>query len=269
VERLQRAHELPPLSWAGAAAAAPHETVDAVQERAGADDRRDSGRVNIDRSLFKDRPIVMPDDSGPAAHAYRMLRTQLLQRVRQHGVRTVGIVSAADLEGKTLTAVNLALSLAAEPNQRVLLVDLDLHRPSVATMLKLQVARGLESWLDGSIASVGEIIYGVDSFERLLILPTLTEVPGSSEILAGERAQRMLYELKTADADRLVVFDLPPLLLTDDFLTIAAHLDGVVVVAREGHTKRDDLHRMREMLGSALVLGTVLTHSTQFERRAY
>jgi len=225
-------------------------------------------RVSIDRSFFDDRPIVMPDDAGPAAHAYRMLRTQLLQRVRQHRVRAVGIVSAADREGKTLTAVNLALSLAVEPNQSVLLVDLDLHRPSVASTLKLRFEAGLESWFAGR-AALDELIFTVEGFERLSLLPTLAAVPGSSEALASVRAQTMLSELKASMPERLVLFDLSPLLLTDDFLNIAAHLDGVIVVAREGRTRREDLARMSEILGSVRLLGTVLNHSSQFEKRAY
>ena len=234
--------------------------------------RRDHDRpasVRIDRSLLKDRPIVLPDETGPAAHAYRMLRTQLLQRLRQHRSRAIGIVSAADREGKTLTAVNLALSLAVEPNQTVLLVDLDQHRPSVASTLKLRVEQGLESWFAGRINNLEQVTYPVDGFERLFILPALAGVPGSSEALASMRAQNMLGELKASEPERLILLDLPPLLLTDDFLTIAAHLDGVVIVAREGRTKREDLTRISEILGSVRVLGTVLNHSTQFERRAY
>jgi protein-tyrosine kinase len=226
-------------------------------------------RVSIDRSSFNDTPIVMPDDTGPAAHAYRMLRTHLLQRVRQHRVRAIGIVSAADHEGKTLTAVNLALSLAVEPNQSILLVDLDLHRPSIASTLKVRVDYGLESWFAGRISNVDEITYSVEGLERLSILPALSSVVGISEALASMRTQDMLAELKTSNPNRLVVFDLSPLLLTDDFLTIASHLDGVVIVAREGRTKREDLTRMRDILGSVKLLGTVLNHSTQYERRAY
>ena len=227
------------------------------------------GSVRIDRSSLDDRPIVMPGDPGPAAHAFRMLRTQLLQRVRHHRVRAIGIVSAADGEGKTVTSVNLALSLAVEPNQTVLLVDLDLRRPSVASTLKLSIERGLESWFTDGAGTIDEITYPVEGFQRLSILPTLMPVVASSEALAGARAQSMLAELKTCEANRLVLFDLPPLLLTDDFMTIAAHLDGVVVIAREGRTKREDLTRMAEMLGPVRVLGTVLNYSAQFERRAY
>ena len=86
-------------------------------------------------------------DLQPAGHAYRMLRTQVLQRARTHGLTTLGVVSAVNGEGKTLTAVNLALSLAAEPNQTVLLLDLDLRRPAVARTLGLAVERGLERGL--------------------------------------------------------------------------------------------------------------------------
>ena len=224
--------------------------------------------LRIDRSRLDDKPVVMPGDAGPAAHAFRMLRAHLLQRIRHHRVRTLGVVSAADGEGKTITAVNLALSMAVEPNQAVLLVDLDLRRPSVVSTLKLPVERGLESWFAGTTASIRDITYPVEDFPRLSILPTVSPVVASSEALAGARAQAMLGEFKH-DANRLVLLDLPPLLLTDDFMTVAAHLDGVVIVAREGRTKRDDLTRMEEILGPARVLGTVLNHSAQFERRAY
>jgi Mrp family chromosome partitioning ATPase len=228
-----------------------------------------AGSVKIDRSILDDRPIVMPGDPGPAAHAYRMLRTQLLQRVRQQRACAIGIISAADGEGKTVTAANLALSLAVEPNQTVLLVDLDLRRPSVASTLKLSVERGLESWFTGGAGTIEDLTYSVEGFHRLSILPTLAPVAASSEALAGLRAQTMLGELKTCEPNRLVLLDLPPLLLSDDFMTIAAHLDGVVIVAREGRTKREDLARMADMLGPVRVLGTVLNHSAQFERRAY
>jgi protein-tyrosine kinase len=225
-------------------------------------------RVRIDRSRLDDRPIVMPSDTGPAAHAYRMLRAQVLQRAQERKLRTIGVLSAADREGKTVTAVNLALSLAAAPNQAVLLADLDLHRPGVASILKLQVEGGLDSWLAGH-GTLEDITYAVEDFERLSILPTLHEVPSSSEVLATGRSQAMLAELRSEHREGLVLLDLPPLLLTDDFMNIAPHLDGAVLVAREGRTQREDLVRMSEMLGSVNLIGTVLNHSIQFESRAY
>src|SRR6201986_4841402 len=105
-------------------------------------------RLNVDWSACKEKRVVPTMDIRQAGHAYRMLRTQVLQRARTHGLTTLGVVSAINGEGKPLTAVNLALSLAAEPNQSVVLVDFDLRRPSIARTLGLSVDQGLEAWFN-------------------------------------------------------------------------------------------------------------------------
>jgi len=222
----------------------------------------------VDRDSLRSRRIVLPEDRGPAATAYRMLRTQFLQRVRAGSIKTIGLIGAAEGEGKTLTAVNLALSLAAEPNQTVLLVDLDLHRPSIAPLLGLPTEKGLEAWFNDAVP-IDELFWRLAGIERLLILPTLTSLSGSSELLAAPRVKQLLQELKCRYADRLVLLDLPPLLLTDDVITLAPLLDAVIIVASEGRTRREDLARMRELLGGTPVVSTVLNCATESERRAY
>jgi protein-tyrosine kinase len=212
--------------------------------------------------------IVLPQDKGPIAGAYRMLRTQVLRQVRAQQVRTIGVVSAADGDGKTLTAVNLALSLAAEPNQTVLLVDLDLRRPSVARLLGLPAEQGLEGYLSGQ-APIEGCFWRIEGFERLAVLPACEPLAGSSEVLAGNQVKDLLQQLKTRHDDRLVLIDLPPVLLTDDVLAIAPQLDAVLVVACEGRTRREDLRRLREVLADMRLLGTVLNCASDFERRAY
>jgi Mrp family chromosome partitioning ATPase len=229
-------------------------------------------RVTLSRAALRNKPIVMPDDASAAANSYRMLRAQILRCSREQPLRAIGIVSAVDGEGKTLTAVNLALTLAADPNQTVLLVDLDLHRPSVARLLELPVSRGFDSWLAGS-AGEHEICYAVEGMDRLFIVPTIAPVVGSSAELASLPTRELLAEMKEGRfnrlPNRLMIVDLPPVLLVDDFLIIAPLLDGVVLVAREGYTKREDLQRVQELLGATRLLGTVLNHSSQSEQRAY
>jgi|ERR1700683_323362 protein-tyrosine kinase len=224
--------------------------------------------AEVDRSRWPERRIVSPQDTGPAAGAYRMLRAQVLRQVRALQARTVGIVSAADGEGKTLTAVNLALSIAAEPNQTVLLVDLDLRRPSVAGLLDLSAEVGLEDYLGGEGQLAGRF-WRIEGIERLSVLPAIAPLWGSSELLASPRVKDLLEELKTRYTDRLVLIDLPPALLSDEVLTIAPLLDAVLVVGREGRTRREDLTRLREMLGNVKLLGSVLNCASEFERRAY
>jgi protein-tyrosine kinase len=262
VERVQRAIELTRLTR-------PVEPVNGesapVEIRS---ERHPATRVTIDFAKLRENRGVLPEDSGPASQAYRMLRTQVLQKARQHGARALGVVSAVDGEGKSLTALNLALGIAAESNQSVLLVDLDLRRPSLGSLLGLSVEQGLEAWFAG-VSPIGDLCRGIEGIDRLEIIPTLAPVRGSSEALAARRSQDMLRELKSAQRDGLVIFDLPPVLLADDFLTVAPLLDGVVLVACEGITRREDVTRTRELLGTTRLLGSVLNRASESEKRAY
>jgi protein-tyrosine kinase len=227
-----------------------------------------SRRVPVDWQELRERRIVPWDDHRSAVHAYRMLRTQVLQRARGHNLSTLGVISAAHGEGKTLTAINLALSLAAEPNQTVLLIDFDLHRPSIHRVLGLPVDRGLEAWFAGT-ARIEEVWYGIEGVDRLFVLPTLTPVAQSSEALAQAATQRMIADLKERDPRRLLIVDLPPALLCDDALTVAPQLDAAVLVVTEGRTRREDISRVLELFEKTQIIGTVLNRSSESERRAY
>jgi Mrp family chromosome partitioning ATPase len=222
----------------------------------------------LDRDALRQRRVIFPDEESLPADAYRMLRTQLLQRVRQRGARVIGVASPADGDGKTLTAVNLALALAAEPNQTILLVDMDLRRPSVAKVLGIPEARGVESVLLGGIG-VDEALWRPEGRDRLAVLPSAPLGSSSSEILAGERTRTFLQEIRTRYPDRLVLLDLPPVLLTDDVLTLAPLLDGILLVISEQRTRREDLQRAQALLADVPQLGTVLNRATRSERRAY
>jgi len=101
------------------------------------------------------------------------------------------------------------------------------------------------------------------------VLPTLAPVACSSETLAGLGTRRLLNELKDRDSGRLLIVDLPPVLLSDDALMVAPLLDAVVLVVNERRTKREDVARVMELLGDTRVVGTVLNRSSESEKRAY
>lgn len=222
----------------------------------------------LDREALRQRRVVFPDEESLAGDAYRMLRTQLLQRVRQRGARVIGVASPADGDGKTLTAVNLALALAAEPNQTILLVDMDLRRPSIAKLLGIPEMYGVDGVLRGEI-NVDEALWRPEGRDRLAILPSAEMSGSSSEVLASERTRAFLQEIRTRYSDRLVLLDLPPVLLTDDVLTLAPMLDGVLLVISEQRTRREDLQRAQTLLADVPQLGSVLNRATRSERRAY
>jgi protein-tyrosine kinase len=220
------------------------------------------------REQLRERYVVFPDEPGPASLSYKMLRTQVLQRARQHSMRCIGVVSAASGEGKTVTAINLSLSLAAESNQSVILADLDFKRPTIARTLGLECESGLESFFTRA-ATIESLWRRFDGIPRLAVLPTMAPLAASSELLAGAAGAELLKNLRNVSGESLVIADLPPALLSDDVLAIAPSLDGVVIVVTEERTRREDLQRVFELLRSTPVIGTVLNASADAEARTY
>lgn len=273
MERIQRALELAHVRRA-AEAESPLAGHSSLEERAmlraaaHAAESAELPRLAIDRAKLRARKVVFPEEATAAAHAYRMLRAQVLHRVRSSGLGAIGIVSSAGGEGKTLTAVNLALSLAADPNHGVTLVDLDLRRPSVAATLGLAAPLGLDTWLTGE-HPVSRVLYGLEGIERLSVVPTLAPLVAASEALASTKARDLIETLRATEGRRVLIADLPPALLSDHVLTVSALLDGFVLVVTEGKTLRDDVERVFELLGRDRIIGTILNRSSDSEQRAY
>jgi hypothetical protein len=167
-----------------------------------------------------------------------------------------------------VTAINLALSLAAEPSQSVVLVDLDLRHPSVARTLGIDAGEGVESVL-AARASLSDVLRRSSVNERLGIVPCCAPVAASSELLTSPRAGALMGELRAIAGEPLVLVDLPPALLSDDVLALAPLLDGVVLVVTEERTRRDDIQRVFDLLRNTPVIGTVLNASADAETRAY
>lgn len=205
--------------------------------------------------------VLTGADRDDASSAYKILRTQVLQRLAARSGSTLAITSPGTGQGKTLTSINLAMSLAAKLDHTVLLVDLDLRRPSVHRYLGLTVQRGIGDYLKGE-APISDILVN-PGIDRLVVLPGKDQVANSSEMLASPRMTRLLTELKSRYASRIVVFDLPPLLVGDDALTVVAQMDAVLLVLDEGRTKKTEINRSTLMLKSSHLIGTVLNRSRE------
>jgi Mrp family chromosome partitioning ATPase len=173
-------------------------------------------------------------------------------------------------EGKTLTAINLAIALAQDVSTWVFLVDLDLQRPRVAQyfgMTGLAGERGLSDYLLGD-ASVDSITYS-PNLERFSIIPNFQPVNQSSEMLASPRMLELVRALENESPRRIVVFDMPPILAADDVLAFAPQLDSLLLVVGEGATGRDALRSAKEVLAEMNLLGVVLNRSAERDDNAY
>jgi protein-tyrosine kinase len=205
--------------------------------------------------------ILSPDDPQPAASAYRMLRTQVLQRLDAHAWRSLAIFSPGSEDGKTTTAINLAVSLAGDRLHTVLLVDFDLKHPALAASLGLTPEFGVDDALTGR-APLEDCLYHPEGFNRLVVLPARANLSNSSEILAGPRSRELVAELRSRYPERVIIFDLPPVLAADDALSFAPLVECGLVVASEGRTRRNDLVRTIELLSKTPLVGTVLNRAT-------
>ncbi len=154
-------------------------------------------------------------------------------------VVTISVNVADNGEGKSFTAVNLAMSIAAELDHTVMLVDADVARPSVLKVLGLEPAPGLLEVLEGKADVAGTLLR--TNVDKLTILPSGTPHPKATELLASEAMAALLDDIATRYADRIVIFDSPPLLLTTESRVLASHMGQIVVVVHAGRTLQADV----------------------------
>ena len=214
-----------------------------------------------DPVILEAHRIINPAGTDPAAGAFRMLRTQVLQRMGEHNWRSLAILSPGTEDGKTTTAINLAVSLANDHHHTVLLVDCDLKRPSIGSSLGIAPEYGVNDILQGS-AGIEQALYHPAGFERLVILPARAALENSSEFLSGPRGRDFVDELRNRYPERIVLFDLPPVLGADDALAFLPLVECGLVVASEGATRREDLLRCMELLRRTPIVGTVLNRAS-------
>jgi capsular exopolysaccharide synthesis family protein len=215
--------------------------------------------VSMSPEVLEKNRIIMEDNNSQEVAAYRMLRTQVLQRMVAKGWNALAITSAGAGQGKTLTAINLAISLAREVHRTVLLADFDLRRPRLHQYLGFEPQSGIGDYILRD-TPLHEIVIN-PGIERLVVLPGKEPLLNSSEMLASPKMVQLVEELKTRYPSRLVIFDLPPLLAADDALAFSPYVDAFLMVLEEGKTNKDDLQQAMGMLQGTNLIGTVLNKS--------
>jgi protein-tyrosine kinase len=198
-------------------------------------------------SSLRDDRIILTEGADPVSDSYKVLRTQILQRMRAKGLRTLIITSPGAGEGKTTTAINLAISLARDVNQTVLLVDLDLRRPAIARYFGIDQKLGIGDYL-GADTDLADIMFN-PAIERLVILPGSEGLSRSSEILSSPRFVSLVSELKSRYEDRIILFDMPPLFASDDVIAFLPHVDAALLVVEDGKISQDELQKAAQLLG--------------------
>lgn len=221
-----------------------------------------------DTELLEDNRVVGFGAFSPTAlSAYRMIRTRVLQSLRANGWRSVAITSANMGEGKSLTSINLALSLSREGNQNVFLIDLDMRRPSLARYLGVYPTRGVQDFFEGN-ADAASIFFRIGP-PGLAIAATTESRDNSSELLSSDRLPALLDYIFGLDPKAVVLLDMPPLLVADDAIAVAPRVDSILLVASEGKTKRSDLAGAIELVQQHGLVGVILNRSAESVAQYY
>lgn len=219
-----------------------------------------SRKLTPDPDVLRRSRLLGAGLTGAAAEAFKMLRTQVAQRMHQHRWNTLAVLAPTAGDGATTVALNLAMAIANDPGRCSLLVDFNLRHPGIANALGIPGEPGVEQCLLGAYG-IEEVLVRVNGYEHLLVAPASRAVAHSSELLASTSARNLVAELKTRYADRIVVFDLPAALESDDALSFAPLVDAVLLVIAEGRTRIEDVERCFELLKNWPVVGTVLNRS--------
>lgn len=212
--------------------------------------------VEASHGSLNQKRVVAGSEEHSAAAAYKVLRTQVLRRMQSQGWKTLAITSPGPGEGKSLTAVNLAISMSQQFGITVLLVDLDLRRSAISAYFDYEPAEGLTDHLLNGVP-LDEILFN-PGIERLTVLPAGRSLNEASEILRSSAMRDFTKELKNRYPERYVLFDLPPLLVGDDAMSFLPCADCALLVIEDGKSHPDEVTRAVELLQETRLIGSVL-----------
>ncbi|MBK8161342.1 MAG: CpsD/CapB family tyrosine-protein kinase [Rhodospirillaceae bacterium] len=212
--------------------------------------------VAADQVRSQAQRLVADSIDQKASHVYGLLRTQVLQRMRARGFSSLVVTGPALGCGASTTAANLAVAIALDVNQTVLLVDLNLRSPSVSKKFNFEPRAGIDDYLRNQ-ATLKDCLVS-PRIPRLVILPARRANSDAAEILSSPRMTALSRELRSRYADRIIIYDAPPLLSSSDTLGFLPNADAVLLVAQSGKTTRQEIEKSAELLNGKVLLGTLM-----------
>jgi len=216
-----------------------------------------------DPQALSEKRVFSVIEDFETTNQFKILRTQVLTKLKQMGGNSILVTSSNPYEGKTFTSINLGVSVAKEFDRTVLLIDADIRRPTTkhtdfsTQFFSLKVEKGLTDYLEGSVA-IEEILIN-PGIEKLTLIPGGMAVDNSPELLNSARMKEMMLEIKNRyPSDRLVIVDGPAILHFPDAVILSRYVDGVLPVIESESTSTADIKKMMAHLADVNVLGMVL-----------
>jgi len=227
----------------------------------------ESKAIELDLNKLAQNKCVCMFPDTPEAEHYKILRTNIQHRTREHNWNTIMITSVQPGEGKTLTSINLAISMAKEFNQTVFLVDCDLRRQKIHKYLNFSFEKGIVDYLMNGNPLKDLIVW--PNIEKLTLISGGKTISESTELLGSPKMKALVKEIKARYDDRYIIFDVPPILSGADAITFAPMVDCILMVVEEGRTPIQDVKRSLEMIPKEKFLGFVLNRRKEGKKGYY
>ena len=205
----------------------------------------------------RENRILSAMEHSDYADAFKILSTQIIQRMEEHQWSSIAITSVGGDEGKTTTAINLGISIAKEIEYTVLLVDTNLRKPELHTYFGIKPEHGLSDYLQGDV-DLADLLVRPSDVDHFVLLPGGAPLMNSTEMLGSPKMCSLVEELKDRYPKRIIIFDLPPVLNTADTLSFVPCVDCALIVVEDDATKETELKQTVELLSVTNVIGTVL-----------
>lgn len=209
----------------------------------------------ITRKPVDFRIVVYHNPESIAAEHFKSLRGQIMHPADGRKIKSVLVTSALDQEGKTTVACNLAISIAQSLDPYVLLIDSDVRRPNVHTMLGLEKGKGLTDFLLGDVSLPTCLQKG--PLDKMRVLQAGSTVRNPAELLTSQKTKDLLSEVRERYRDRFVIIDSPPINLAAETEILANNVDAVIVVVRYGLTEKNALDEALSKISEEKLLGIV------------
>jgi Mrp family chromosome partitioning ATPase len=225
--------------------------------------------VALDEAHLESRRIISYDVADQRAKSFDILRTQILQSMDKEKWQLLAITSPTAGCGKTLTAINLALSIARQPERSALLVDMDLQKPQVASRLGIDCETGLLGVLEGHAMLPDALVRAYAGRHQLMVLPAERATADSSEWMASRAMQSLLAEIRRDFRSTTIVLDMPPMLLGDEVIAVLPQIDCVLLVTAAGTTTVAEVEECNKYLRSANVVRVAVNKIPESNKRYY
>lgn len=222
--------------------------------------------VELDSKVLEKNRVTVHDRQDVKSTIFDILRTKVLSKMQEKGWKTIAVTSPTQGCGKTVISVNLAISMARYDDFSIMLADFDFKKPEIAKNLGLNAKYSIADYFDGKIELDDMLVN--PGIPRLVVLPNSKAYKESSALMSSKKMKNFVEEAKDRYDSRMIIFDLPPILATDDAIAFLPNVDCVLLVVGNGMCSKSEIEESMKLLGSQNLLGTVLNKSDD-EWRGY